>query len=130
MSGYKKLVVYLGLTLVISFALAFSQAQIPKELSPPEETEKLTPFEKGCSVCHSLEKIRVEMEQMIKEMHQKAGVQLSDETMKGIEETFTLRPVTEPHKALFQEKCASCHSLDKVVMAHQTKDELIRYTGR
>jgi cytochrome c2 len=124
MSGCKKLVFYLGLTLVISFALAFSQAQIPKELAPSKETEKLTPFEKGCSVCHSLEKIRLEMEQMIKEMHQKAGVQLSDKTIKEIEETFTLKPVAEPHEALFQEKCANCHSLQKVVMAHQAKDEL------
>lgn len=123
MSGCKKLVFYLGLTLVISFGIVFSQAQTPRELTPSKEIEKLTPFEKGCSVCHSLEKIRLEMEQMIKKMHQRAGVQLSNKTMKEIEETFTLRPMGEPHKVLFQEKCAKCHSLEKVVQAHQTKDE-------
>ncbi len=119
----KKLSFYLVLISVIAFAFAFLQAQVPKETSPPKEAEELTPFQKGCAVCHSLERIRLEMEKLIKDMHQKAGIQLSDENVKEIEETLTLKPVKEPHKVLFQEKCAGCHSLDKVVLAHQTKDE-------
>jgi hypothetical protein len=31
--------------------------------------------------------------------------------------------VEDPHQGLFQEKCGKCHSLDKVVKAHQTKDD-------
>lgn len=124
MTGYKKLIFYLVLALFISFGIAISQTQTPKEVTPSEETEKLTPFEKRCSVCHSLEEIRLKMEKMIKEMHQKAGIQTSDRAIQEIEATFTLKPSSKPHKALFQEKCASCHSLEKVVKAHQTKDDL------
>ena len=63
------------------------------------------------------------MEKMIQQMHKKAGVKISPESMKEIEATFTLLPTEEPHKALFQEKCGKCHSVDKVVMAHQTKTD-------
>ncbi|GEM_PF-787974 len=123
MTGYKKFIFYLVLALFISFGVSISQTQTVKEITPSEETEKITPFEKRCSVCHSLERIGSEMEKMIKEMHKKAGIQISDKAIKEIEATFTLNPEAEPHSALFQEKCASCHSLDKVVQAHQTKDE-------
>ena len=34
-----------------------------------------------------------------------------------------MKPVKEPHRAMFQEKCQKCHGLDVVIKAHQTKDE-------
>jgi cytochrome c5 len=119
----KKGIFSLVLISVIAFGLAFSQAQAPDRPESSRETEQLTPFEKSCSVCHSLERVRLEMGKLFREMHQKAGIQLSEETVRGIEGTFTLKPVEEPHKTIFQEKCATCHSLEMVVSAHQTKDE-------
>ena len=119
----KKSIFYLAAISVITFSLAFSQAQTPDRPESSKETEQLTPFEKSCSVCHSLERVRLEMGKLFKEMHQKAGIQLSDKTAKEIEETFTLRPVEEPHKTIFQGKCAKCHSLEGVVSAHQTRDK-------
>lgn len=117
MSRHKKSVFYLALTLVVTLALAFSLAQTPKK------TEELTPFEQKCSACHSLETIRLDMERVIKELHQKAGIQLSAEAIKEVQKSFTLDPVKEPHEALFRGKCAKCHSIQEVVLAHQTKDE-------
>lgn len=119
----KRSVFYLVLISVIAFGLSFSQAQPPDRPQPSGETEELTPFENSCSVCHTLERVRLEMGKLFREMHQKAGVQLSEEAVRGIEETFTLKPVEEPHKTIFQKKCATCHSLEMVVSAHQTKDE-------
>jgi hypothetical protein len=63
------------------------------------------------------------MEIMIKQMHEKAGIQMSDAEFKEIGESFTLKPVEEPHRGLFQEKCQKCHGLDVVIKAHQAKDE-------
>ena len=63
------------------------------------------------------------MEKIIQEMHQKAGVKISPESMKEIGATFTLLPTKEPEAHLFQEKCGKCHSVAMVVKAHQTKDE-------
>ncbi len=94
-----------------------SQKVTPKKEEPP------TAFQTRCSVCHSLSEVRIGMERMINEMHKKAGVKISETSLKEIEETFTLLPVDDPHKGLFQEKCGKCHSVDKVVMAHQTKDD-------
>jgi len=94
-----------------------SQKGTPKKEEPP------TAFQTRCSICHSLKEVRTGMEKIMKEMHDKAGVQLSDSSLKEIEETFTLLPMEDPHKGLFQEKCGKCHSVDKVVMAHQTKDD-------
>ncbi len=113
----KKPVFFLVVILVIAFGLAFTMAQTPKE------TQKASPFEKKCSACHSLERIRVDMQKMIKEMHQKAGVRLSDEAIDEVQESFTFQTVKEPHQTLFREKCSRCHSTKEVVLAHQTKDE-------
>ena len=113
----KKPVFFLVVTLVIAFGLALSVAQTPKE------AQKVTPFEKKCSACHSLERIRADMQKMIKESHEKAGVRLSAEAIEDVQESFTLQPVKEPHETLFREKCASCHSTKEVVLAHQTEDE-------
>lgn len=63
------------------------------------------------------------MERIMKEMHEKAGIKISEQSLKEVESTFTLLPLEEPHKGLFQEKCGKCHSLAMVVKAHQTKDE-------
>ena len=117
MSRHKKSVFYLVLTSVVTLALAFSLAQ-----TPPKPVE-LTPFEQKCSACHSLEKIRLDMQRVIKELHQEAGIQLSAEAIKEVQGSFTLEPVSEPHEALFRGKCANCHSIQEVVLAHQTKDE-------
>ena len=57
------------------------------------------------------------------QMHEKAGIKIDEESLKEIEKTFTLLPMEEPHKGLFQEKCGKCHSLAVVVKAHQTTDE-------
>lgn len=94
-----------------------SQKETPKKEEPP------TAFQIRCSVCHSLSEVRNGMERMINEMHKKAGVKISETSLKEVEETFTLLPVDDPHKGLFQEKCGRCHSMDKVVKAHQTKTD-------
>jgi hypothetical protein len=103
------------LLLVIAFVWVFAQ-------TPPKQVEP-TAFETRCSICHTLQDVRMGMEKIIKDMHDKAGVEISEKSLKEIEATFTLLPVEEPHPGLFQEKCGKCHSLDKVVKAHQTKDE-------
>ena len=111
------------LIFLFGFVLVFSQVKESEKPVPQKEDQPPTLFEKRCSICHSLERVRVEVEKIIKDMHGKAAVKLSDESMKEIEKSFTLMPKVEPHKEIFQEKCATCHFLDKVVIAHQTKDE-------
>ncbi|MDH4222031.1 MAG: cytochrome c [candidate division Zixibacteria bacterium] len=113
----------LFLLLFLGFTLVFSQVRESEKTGSEEKAKIPTAFEQRCSVCHSLERVRVELENMIKDMHDKAGIKLSEESMKEIEKSFTLMPSVEPHKEIFQEKCATCHSLDKVVIAHQTKDD-------
>jgi cytochrome c5 len=113
----------LSLILLFGFTLVFSQVKESVKSGSEKETPAPTAFERRCSVCHSLERVRVELEKMIRDMHSKAGVKLSEESMKEIEKSFTLMPKVEPHKEIFQEKCATCHLLDRVVIAHQTKDE-------
>ncbi len=114
-----KLVAIISVILLLAFVWAFAQTT-KQETSKKEEP---TAFQVRCSICHSLETIRTGMEKMIVEMHEKAGVKISTESLKEIEETFTLLPMEDPHKGLFQEKCGKCHSLDVVVKAHQTKDQ-------
>ncbi len=87
------------------------------------QMEEMTAFEEKCSICHTLERVRAEMAIMIKQMHDKAGIQISEAELKEIENSFTLRPVEEPHRAMSQEKCQKCHGLEVVIKAHQTKDE-------
>jgi nitrate/TMAO reductase-like tetraheme cytochrome c subunit len=106
------------LLLLVGFVWLFAQTS-EKETPKPEEP---TAFQTRCSICHSLKEVRTGMEKIMKEMHQKAGVEISDSSLHEIEATFTLLPMEDPHKGLFQEKCGKCHSLDKVVKAHQTKD--------
>ena len=107
-----------------------SAQQTQKET--PKKEELPTAFQTRCSVCHSLSAVRSGMERMIDEMHKKAGVKISETSLKEVEETFTLLPVDDPHKERFQEKCGTCHSLDKVVSAHQTKtdDEMTKTIER
>ncbi|MFQ5869316.1 MAG: hypothetical protein ACE5JC_05390 [Candidatus Zixiibacteriota bacterium] len=113
---------------VVTLALFFAVVTVAGlflvngSLAAPEK-EKQTPFEKKCSVCHTLERVRTEIEIMIKEMHDKAGIEVSDAELMEIEESFTLKPVKEPHRAMFQARCQKCHGLDVVIKAHQTKDE-------
>ncbi|UCB53480.1 MAG: hypothetical protein JSV10_05230 [Candidatus Zixiibacteriota bacterium] len=118
MKGSRLAVIFVVILLLI-FVWAFAQTS---QKGTPKKEEP-TAFQKTCSVCHTLERVRVEMDKMISDMHKKAGVELPESTIKEIEETFTLEPVEEPHKAMFQEKCSSCHALDVVVKAHQTRDE-------
>ncbi len=111
-------VVFLVILLLI-FVWAFAQTSkkpAPKKVEP-------TAFQTRCSICHSLSEVRTGMEKIITDMHKKAGVEISKKSLKEIEATFTLLPMEDPHKGLFQEKCGKCHSVDKVVMAHQTTDE-------
>jgi len=118
MKSARYAIIFMAIVLLI-FVWAF--AQTSKE--PVSEKEEPTAFQTRCSICHSLEEVRESMEEMITDMHEKAGIEISQESLKEIEATFTLLPVEDPHKGLFQEKCAKCHSLDKVVMAHQTKSD-------
>jgi cytochrome c2 len=118
MKGVKALIV-LSLILAVAFVWAFAQAPKVKV----SEKEEPTAFQTRCSVCHSLEQVRKGMEKLMLDMHEKAGVKISPESLKEIEQTFTLLPMEDPHKGEFQEKCGKCHSLDKVVMAHQTKGD-------
>ena len=113
----------LAIIFVVVLLLIFVWASAQTSQKDASKKEEPTAFQKSCSVCHSLERVRVEMDKMITGMHKKAGVELPESTVKEVEESFTLRPVEEPHKALFQEKCSSCHALDVVVKAHQTRDE-------
>jgi nitrate/TMAO reductase-like tetraheme cytochrome c subunit len=117
----KRLKIYglILLLLVVTFVWAFAQTTkvtVRKKIEP-------TAFEKRCSICHTLQDVRMGMEEIIKEMHEEAGIKISEESLNEVEATFTLLPVEEPHKNLFQEKCGKCHSLDLVVKAHQTKDD-------
>ena len=107
------------LVLAVAFVWAFAQTgkkPAPKKLEP-------TAFEQRCSICHTLQEVRTGVEKIITQMHEKAGIEISEKSLKEVEATFTLLPLEEPHTGMFQEKCGKCHSLDKVVMAHQTKDE-------
>jgi cytochrome c5 len=119
----QKTLFLISVILLFGVAMVFSQVKESEKTVPMKETSQPSLFEERCSVCHSLERVRVEVEKIIKDMHSKAGVKLSEESMKEIENSFTLMPRVEPHKEIFQEKCATCHLLDKVVIAHQTKDE-------
>jgi len=112
----------LGLALLFSAVTVVGVFLVSGSLAGPQEGPQ-TAFEKKCSVCHTLERIKIEMEIMIKGMHDKAGIEVTDAELKEIEESFTLRPVEEPHRAMFQEKCQKCHGLEVVIKAHQTKDE-------
>jgi len=112
----------LALALLFSVVAVAGVLLVNGSVAAPQKGEQ-TAFEKKCSVCHTLERVKTEIEIMIKEMHEKAGIEVSDAELKEIEESFTLRPVKEPHRAMFQEKCQKCHRLDMVIKAHQTKDE-------
>lgn len=114
-----RLVAIVSVVLLLVFVWAFAQTSKKEE----PKMEEPTAFQTRCSICHSLEKVRVGMEKIMVEMHEKAGVKISEESLKQIEETFTLLPMKDPHQGLFQEKCGKCHSLDVVVKAHQTTDE-------
>jgi len=108
----------IALISVFLFASIFAQVLQcqPKEVKQKEPTA----FEQRCSICHSLNDVREGMEKIITEMHDKAGVKISSQSLKEIEATFTLFPAQEPETQLFQEKCGSCHSVAVVVKAHQT----------
>ncbi|KPJ50352.1 MAG: hypothetical protein AMJ41_01470 [candidate division Zixibacteria bacterium DG_27] len=112
----------LALALLFSVVAVAGVLLVKGSVAAPQK-EKQTAFEKKCSVCHTLERVKTEIEIMIKQMHDKAGIQISDAELDEIEESFTLRPVEEPHRGLFQDKCEKCHGLDVVVKAHQTNDE-------
>ncbi len=119
MKGIRYVIIFLVILLLV-FVWAYAQTS-KKETSKKEEP---TAFQTRCSICHSLSEVRTGMEKIITDMHKKAGVEISKKSLKEIEETFTLLPMEDPHKGVFQEKCGKCHSLDKVVMAHQTTDEV------
>jgi cytochrome c2 len=112
-------VIIFSAILAVVFVWAYAQTS-KKETSKKEEP---TAFQTRCSICHSLSEVRTGMEKIITDMHKKAGVKISKKSLKEIEATFTLLPMEDPHKGLFQEKCGKCHSVDKVVKAHQTTDE-------
>jgi len=115
-----KVVTVFAVAWLVICVWAFAQ---PPQKEPPQEAAP-TAFQTRCSICHSLNEVRTGMEKIMKEMHQKAGVDISDSSLKEIEATFTLLPMEDPHKGLFQEKCGKCHSLDKVVKTHQTKNDV------
>lgn len=114
-----RVAIILTAILTVAFVWAFAQTSKVKVT----EKEEPTAFQVRCSICHSLEEVRVGMEKIMTEMHEKAGIKISEESLQEIETTFTLLPLEDPHKGLFQEKCGKCHGLDKVVKAHQTTDE-------
>ena len=118
MKNLKAVIVFAAVLLVV-FVWAFAQ----KPQKEPSPEVKPTAFQTRCSICHSLKEVREGMDKIIKDMHQKAGIAISDTSLKEIDATFTLLPVEDPHHGLFQEKCGKCHSMDKVVKAHQTKDD-------
>jgi nitrate/TMAO reductase-like tetraheme cytochrome c subunit len=109
--------------LVLVIIIVFVFTQVILSASKQAEKKESTAFETRCSICHSLQEVRTGMEKIIQDMHQKAGVRISPESMKEIEATFTLLPTEEPETHLFQEKCGKCHSVAMVVKAHQTKDD-------
>jgi nitrate/TMAO reductase-like tetraheme cytochrome c subunit len=113
-----RLAVVFGVILLLIFVWAFAQTS-QKETKKEEPTA----FQTRCSICHSLEEVRTGVEKMIIDMHGKAGIKIGEESLKDIEKTFTLLPVEDPPKALFQEKCVKCHNLDVVVKAQQTMSE-------
>jgi len=117
----KRLKIYGFFLLLLLIALVWAFAQTTQQVTPKKLESNA--FEKRCSICHTLQDVRLGMEKIIKEMHDRAGVEISEKSLKEIEATFTLFPREEPHKSLFQEKCGKCHSVDKVIKAHQTKDE-------
>ena len=118
----KRLYLFL-LLFFLGFVLVFSQAKDTEKSTSEKEAPLPTIFEKRCSVCHSLDRIRAEVERIILDMHKKHNLKLTDESLNELLTTFTLVPREEPHKELYQEKCAVCHSLDRVVVAHQTRDD-------
>ncbi len=118
MKGVKYTIVFLMILLVV---FVWAYAQTSKQEG--SEKEEPTAFQTRCSICHSLEEVRTGMEKIITDMHEKAGIQISEESLDQIEKTFTLLPIEDPHKGLFQEKCGKCHSVAVVVKAHQTMDE-------
>ena len=111
-----KIIPFFVIILVFALASVFSMGLQP-------QTKEPTAFEQRCSICHTLQEVRNGVEKIIQEMHQKAGVKISPESLEEVEATFTLLPTDEPEKNLFQEKCGKCHSLAMVVKAHQTKDD-------
>jgi nitrate/TMAO reductase-like tetraheme cytochrome c subunit len=113
-----RLAVVFGVILLLIFVWAFAQTS-QKETKKEEPTA----FQTRCSICHSLKEVRAGVEKMIIDMHGKAGIKIGEESLKDIEKTFTLLPVEDPPKALFQEKCVKCHNLDVVVKAQQTMSE-------
>jgi len=117
----KRKVAIILLILIFSLALVFTQIlqSKPKE----EKKTEANAFEQRCSICHSLSDVRDGMEKIIEEMHQKAGVKISPQSLKEIEATFTLFPREEPEQQLFQQKCGSCHSVAVVVKAHQNMSD-------
>jgi cytochrome c2 len=118
MKGVRYGVIFLMILLLV-FVWAYAQTS-KKEGTQQEEP---TAFQTRCSICHSLEEVRTGLEKIITDMHEKAGISISRESLEEIEKTFTLLPIEDPHKGVFQEKCGKCHSLDVVVKAHQTVDE-------
>lgn len=118
MKGVKYAIIF-SMILLVVFVWAYAQTS----KQGGAEKEEPTAFQTRCSICHSLEDVRTGMEKIITDMHEKAGVQISEESLDQIEKTFTLLPIEDPHKGLFQEKCGKCHSVAVVVKAHQTMDE-------
>ena len=118
MKGSRLAVIFVVILLLI-FVWAFAQTS---QKGAPEKEEP-TAFQTRCSICHSLQTVRTGMEKMIVDMHGKAGIKIDQESLKDIAKTFTLEPVEDPPKTLFQEKCVKCHTLDVVVKAHQTMSE-------
>lgn len=117
----KRLKIYGLFLLFVAVASVWAFAQTTEQVVP----KKMEPsaFEQRCSICHTLQDVRVGMEKIIAQMHDKAGIKISEKALKEVEATFTLLPLEEPQKSMFQEKCGKCHSLAMVVKAHQTKDE-------
>ena len=118
MKGLRSVIIF-SMILLVVFVWAFAQTS----KKPAPKKEEPTAFQTRCSICHSLEEVRVGMDKIITEMHEKAGIKISKKSLEEVEKTFTLLPTEDPHKGLFQEKCGKCHSLDKVVESHQTTDE-------
>ena len=67
----------LSLALVFTLTMIVGGFLINASLATPQKGEQ-TAFEKKCSVCHTLERVKTEIEIMIKEMHDKAGIEVSD----------------------------------------------------
>ncbi|MCJ7578193.1 MAG: hypothetical protein MUO91_07050, partial [candidate division Zixibacteria bacterium] len=72
-----KIYVFFLLLLVVGFVWVFAQTskkEVPKQEEP-------TAFQTRCSICHSLKEVRTGMEKIMKEMHQKAGIEISDSSL-------------------------------------------------